>query len=83
MGNNANIYNTRKINILCNKCPLIPIINITSTKEGTLIIEYRCLYFHMGYIRLEEAFSDINNRKYGCKCVICKTKKESVADQEK
>ena len=67
MGNNVNIDNTRKINILCNKCPLIPIINITSTKEGTLIIEYRCPYLQMGYFRLEEATLDINNRKYDCK----------------
>jgi hypothetical protein len=83
MGNNANMYSTNKINILCNKCPLIPIINITSTKEGTLIYEYRCPYFHMGYARLEEAILNNNSRKYGCKCDICKTKKENVPDGEK
>ena len=43
-----------KSNIICLKCPLIPIINITSTKEGTIVCEYRCPSFHMGLIKLDE-----------------------------
>ena len=87
MGNNANGQNNNnnnnKINILCHKCPLIPIINITTTKEGTLICEYRCPLFHMGFIKFEEMISNNYSRKYGCKCDICKAKNENVPDSEK
>ena len=80
-----NNINESKINILCQKCPLIPIINITSTKEGTLIYEYRCPSFHMGLARLEDIISNknINSRNYGCKCDICKLEIENIPHQEK
>jgi len=57
----ANNINGIKLNILCPKCPLIPIINITSTKERTLICEYRCPSFHMGFVRLEDIILNKNN----------------------
>jgi len=72
-----------KIDIICHKCPLIPIISITLTKEGTLICEYRCPSFHMGFIRFEEVFSNKNNIKYGCKCFFCHAEIEDVPDEEK
>ena len=83
MGNNTNYEQTMTINkiktkIICPKCPLIPIINITTTKEGTLICEYRCPSFHMGLIKLEEMIKTPNeknkskSKELAIKCLSCK-----------
>lgn len=83
MGNNINYEQTMTINkietkIICPKCPLIPIINITTTKEGTLICEYRCPSFHMGLIKLEEMIKTPNeknkskSKELAIKCLSCK-----------
>ena len=63
-----------KPKIICPKCPLIPIINITSTQEGTLICEYRCPSFHFGIVKLEEMIFNKNrkNKKHGFICERCK-----------
>ena len=65
-----------KTKIICPKCPLIPIINITSTKEGTLICEYRCPSFHMGIVKIEEMIFNKNNKnkKHGFICETCQKK---------
>ncbi len=80
-----NNINESKVNILCQKCPLIPIINVTSTKEGKLAFEYRCPSSHMGLVKLEDIISNknINCRKYGCKCDICKSEIENAPYREK
>ena len=85
MGNNINNdYNIIisanhkvKTNIICPKCPLIPIINITTTKEGTIICEYRCPSFHMGLIKLEEMIisskkTKSKSKESSIKCLLCK-----------
>lgn len=81
LNQNANI----KINIICQKCPLTPIINISSTKEGTIICEYRCPSFHMGLVKLEEMILKKNSRskRYGCICQLCKKETENTLGQKK
>ena len=74
-----------KTNIICQKCPLTPIINITSTKEGTIICEYRCPSFHMGLVKFEEMILKKNSksRRYGCICQGCKKEIENTLGQKK
>ena len=81
LNQNANI----KINNICQKCPLTPIINISSTKEGTIICEYRCPSFHMGLVKLEEMILKKNSRskRYGCICQLCKKETENTLGQKK
>ena len=81
MGNRITNENTIIINeeenikthIICPKCPLIPLINIISTKEGTLICEYRCPSFHLGLVKLDEMIFNPNkkDKKYETKCKNC------------
>lgn len=74
-----------KANIICQKCPLTPIINITSTKEGTIICEYRCPSFHMGLVKFEEMILKKNSKskRYGCICQGCKKEIENTFGQKK
>ena len=74
-----------KTNIICQKCPLTPIINITSTKEGTIICEYRCPSFHMGLTKFEEMILKKNSRsrRYGYICQGCKKEIENTLGQKK
>ena len=82
MGNNINnegntIINSNqniKTNIICPKCPLTPIINITSTIEGTVICEYRCPSFHMGLVKIEQMIYNPNKKRnnLGYICQLCK-----------
>jgi len=74
-----------KTNIICQKCPLTPIINITSTKEGTIICEYRCPSFHMGLVKLEEMIFKKNSKskRYGCICQGCKKEIDNTLGQKK
>ena len=74
-----------KTNIICQKCPLTPIINITSTKEGTIICEYRCPSFHMGLVKFEEMIFKKNSKskRYGCICQGCKKEIENTLGQKK
>ena len=74
--NNINNIEDIRINIICPKCPFMPIINITETKERTLICEYRCPSFHMGLVRIEKMISGYNNanKNHGLFCGKCSTK---------
>ena len=74
--NDINNIEDIKINIICPKCPFMPIINITATKERTLICEYRCPSFHMGLVKIEKMISGYNNgnKNHGLICGMCATK---------
>ena len=78
-----------KTNIICPKCPLSPIINITQTKEGTLICEYRCPLFHMGLIKLDKMIYDKNiedeseSKVHGLFCSKCQIKSNDIKNKYK
>ena len=74
-----------KTNIVCPKCPLTPIINITETKEGTLVCEYRCPSLHMGIVKIEEMISNFSkkSKKHGLFCDKCKIKNTNIKNKFK
>ena len=90
MGNNINndqniimVNKNIKTNIICPKCPLTPIISITSTKEGTLICEYRCPSFHMGLVKLEEMIYNHNKKRKKIGYICQKCNKENSEKEKK
>ena len=81
MGGKESSSGQKKIEIICPKCPLTPIISISINAEGILTCEYRCPFMHFGVIPFEDIDKDKEN-KHGKFCDRCaKAKKEEDANK--
>jgi hypothetical protein len=73
----------KKIELICPKCPLTPIISISLNAEGILTCEYRCPFMHFGLIPFEDMDKDKENNR-GKYCDRCaKQNKEKKENEEK
>ena len=81
-GKESSSQSENKMNIICPKCSLTPIISISLNSEGILSCEYRCPYMHFGIIPFEDFEKDKWN-KPGKFCDRCsKSNKEEKEDKK-